>query len=139
MSVITYADGQLATRDIVRRLLSARPEPYAQGVTVSTKDLPGSDDDRPIPYVRVTDDGPSSRDARLDIVAPIRVVVWHTDVGLAKRLAGLIEGLLLDEANGDGVRGFTPGTGPIGTEDPDTGLPIAYITLDARLAPRQTE
>jgi hypothetical protein len=139
MTLITFADAQLVTRDALRRLLGTRLEPYALDVTVSTRDLPGDDSARPLPYVRVTDDGPASRDSRLVAVAPLRVVVWHTDVGLAKALAGLIEGLLLDEAVANGVRGYTPGTGPVGTEDPDTGLPIAYITIDARLAPRPNE
>ena len=132
---ITFPDPQRAARDLLRELLADRLEPSALGATVSTKSLPGSDDARPLPYVQVRSDG-RFRDSRLNGRATIRVVVWHRDEGLAEDLAGLCEALLLAGSSA-AIRAFSPVTGPIPVGDPETGLPMSFLTLTARLRPGQ--
>jgi len=135
--VIVFPDGQLAVRDLLRALLADRPEPFAQGVVVSTRAIPGADEKRALPYVQVRADG-SFRDARLDGRATVRVLAYGRDEGLSHSLAALCEGLLLAAPSGD-VRSCSPVTGPRITDDPDNGLPLSFFTITARLRPRQIE
>ncbi|WGH20303.1 tail terminator [Arthrobacter phage MaGuCo] len=133
--VIVFPDPQLAVRDLIRSLLAGRSDADAGSAKVSTRS-PDGDDARPVlPYVQVRSDG-RYRDARLDGRATVRVTVWHKDEGLGDRLASLIEGLLLASSSAD-VRGCSPLVGPIPTGDPDTGAPMSYFTITARLRPRQ--
>jgi hypothetical protein len=129
---VSFPDPQLAVRDLLRAICASRTEPYATGATVSTK--PPAEN-QALPYVQVRSDG-RFRDARLNGRASVRVLVWHKDEGLGEELAGLLEALLLSSASAD-IRGFSPLTGPIPTGDPDTGAPLSYFTLTARLRPRQ--
>lgn len=132
-AVVVFPDPQLSVRDLLRALLSDRAEPELDGVTVSTRDLPGADESRQLPYIRVQSDG-SFRDARLNGRATIRVTVWHRDTGLALSLAGLLEALLLS-ASSSPIRGFSAVSGPIPTDDEETGLPLTFFTITARLRP----
>lgn len=132
---IVFPDPQRAVRDLIRVLLTGRAEPYATGATVSTRAPSGTDEAPVLPYVQVRSDG-RYRDARLNGRATVRVTVWHRDEGLGESLAALIEGLLLAASSAD-VRGCGPLVGPIPTGDPDTGAPMSYFTITARLRPRQ--
>lgn len=130
-TAVSFPDPQLAVRDLLRSLLTGRPEAYAAGATVSTKGPTGAD----LPYVQVRSDG-RFRDARLNGRASVRVIVWHRDEGLGESLAALCEALLL-AGSSDRIRGCSPLTGPIPTGDPDTGKPMSYFTITARLRPSQ--
>lgn len=132
---ILFPDPQLAVRDLLRVRLKGRTEPEALGAVVSTRDLPGADESRSLPYIQVRSDG-SFRDARLNGRATVRVVVWHRDEGLTQRLAALCEALLIGATSTD-IRGAQPVSGPLPTGDPDTGLPMSFFTITARLRPRQ--
>lgn len=132
---IVFPDAQLAVRDLLRTLLASRTEPYARGAVVSTKGLTGDDASRRLPYIQVRSDG-KFRDSRLDGRATVRVLVYHRDEGLGEALAALCEALLLSASSAD-VRGSTSVTGPIPTGDPETGLPLSFFTITARLRPRQ--
>ena len=132
-TAVLFPDAQLAARDLVRSLLASRAEPEAAGATVSTKAPPGTSP--ALPYVQVRSDG-SFRDAVLNGRASVRFLVWHRDEGLGLRLAALIEALLLANSS-DKIRGFSPLSGPLPTQDPDTGAPMSYFTLTARLRPAQ--
>jgi hypothetical protein len=134
-TAILFPDPQLAVRDLLRSLLTGRTEPVAANAKVSTKDLPGADENRALPYVQIRSDG-SFRDSRLNGRATVRVLVWHTDEGRAQALALLCEALIL-AARSDDVRSVSPVSGPIPTGDPDTGLPLSFFTITARLTPRQ--
>jgi len=134
MSPVIFPSARRATRALLGALLADRPEPYAAGVTIGTKDLPGSTGDRPLPYVRITSEG-SSRDSRLAGRQTIRLAVWHTDEGNAEDLALLIEALLL-ASHTDGVRSYGEISGVLTTTDAETGLPLAFCTLAARLTPQ---
>ncbi|WAB10788.1 tail terminator [Arthrobacter phage Tuck] len=132
-STILFPDPQKATVDVLRLALIGRHEAVAQGVTVSTKPPKGTAPN--LPYVQVRSDG-RFRDARLNGRASVRIIVWHTDEGYGEELAGLCEALLL-AATSPEIRGFSPLTGPMPTGDPDTGAPMSYFTLTARLRPVQ--
>jgi hypothetical protein len=132
---ITFPDAQRAVRDLLRTLLASRTESYAQGVTVSTRDIPGTDGTYPLPYVQVRSDG-KFRDSRLDGRATIRVLAYGGDVGKSEDLAALCEALLLSASNAE-VRGSTSVSGPLPTDDPETGLPFSFFTITARLRPSQ--
>lgn len=134
-TAIAFPDPQLAVRDLLRVLLAGRPEPYAAGVTVSTRSPDGTDEAPRLPYIQVRSDG-RFRDSRLNGRASVRVIVWHRDEGLGEDLAGLAEALLL-AGSSDRIRGASPLTGPMPTGDPDTGAPMSYFTITARLRPRQ--
>ena len=134
-AAIRFPDPRLAVRDLVRELLAGRTEPSALGAVVSTKTASPDDAKRTLPHVHVRSDG-SYRDSRLNGRATVRVVVWHRDEGLAQDLALLLEALLLATTS-NRVRGFSSVTGPLPTSDPDTGEPISYFTLTARLRPEQ--
>lgn len=132
-SAIAFPDPQRAVRDLLRTLLAGRSEPVASGATVSTK--PPSGTSPTLPYVQVRSDG-RFRDSRLNGRASVRIIVWHKDEGLGEELAGLCEALLLASTSAE-IRGFSPLTGPMPTGDPDTGAPMSYFTITARLRPVQ--
>lgn len=131
--VVVFADPRRAVRDLLTALLEPRLEPYALGVKVSTKPLPGADEARLLPYVQVRSDG-RFRDSRLDGRATVRLLVWHEDEGAAEDLAALCEALLLASSSAS-VRGCTPGTGPMPQADPATDTPLSALTLTVRLRP----
>lgn len=131
--VITYPYTPVLLRDWLRTRLSELGE---SGVTVSTKPLPGADEDRPLPYVRVSSDG-GIRGANLHVEDGIRVNVWHPDEGEAYRIASVVEGVLLAAPWPDGIRAVTPSSRP-GTPipDPDTGEPFVTFRVIAAPAPQ---
>lgn len=129
---VAFPDPQRAVRDLLRALLASRTESYATGATVSVK--PPAET-QALPFIQVRSDG-RFRDSRLDGRASVRVIVWHKDEGLGEELAGLCEALLLSSTSAD-IRGCSSLTGPIPTGDPDTGAPMSYFTITARLTPRQ--
>lgn len=130
---IDFPDPRLAVRDILRAVLATREEPFVAGVTVSTKAPPISDARPVLPYIQVFSDG-RYRDTRLNGRATVRVIVWHTDDGLGERLASLCEALLLAASSAE-IRAISPLVGAIPTGDPDTGEPMSYFTVTARLRP----
>lgn len=135
MTAVRFPDGQRAGRDLLRTLLTGRPEPEAAGLVpanVSTRVPSGAAVPKPYVMVRVDDAG---RDSRLNGYAVLRVTVWHRDEGLALSLASLCEALLLD-ARGAEVRAVSPVTSPIPTTDPDSGDPLAFFRVTARLRPQ---
>lgn len=134
-TIVNFPDPRLATRDLLRALLTLRNESYAQSATVSTRGLPGADEARSLPYIQVRSDG-RFRDSKLNGRATIRILVWHNDAGLAESLASLCEALLLSN-NSASLRGFSPVSGPMPVADPETGLPFSYFTITARLRPFQ--
>jgi hypothetical protein len=133
-TAILFPDAQLAVRDLLRTLLAGRSEPYATGVTVSTREIPGADP-FPLPYVQVRSDG-KFRDSRLDGRATVRVLAYGGDVGKSESLAALSEALLLAASSAE-VRGSSSVMGPMPTTDPENGLPLSYFTITARLRPHQ--
>lgn len=132
---IEFPDPQLAVRDLLRVVLAN--DDLGENATVSTRGIPGADESRSFPYIQVRSDG-SFRDARLNGRATVRVLVYHEDEGKSQALALRAEARLL-AASSDKVRGCSPVTGPLPPigGDPDTGDPLSYFTITARLRPRQ--
>lgn len=134
--IISFTDPRLGVRNRLRELAVGRPEREAQGLTadrISTKAVATG---ATLPWVQVADDG-NFRDANLNGRATVRVVVWHSDEGLGLALARLLEALLLGRGSSDLLRGCNPLIGPRPTGDPDTGAPMSYFTITARLRPVQ--
>lgn len=131
MTAVRFPVGHVAVRNTLRRVLTGRSEPYARGVTVSTTVPPGAPPS--IPYVLVGLDD-SGRDARLNGYALVRVTVYHRDEPDAFDLAALCEALLLDATDAE-VRAVQPTNGPTPTNDPDSGAPLAFFRVTARLRP----
>lgn len=132
---VTFPDAKLAALPVLR----ARVPAHAAGVTFVTKDYAPDDPDRPaLPYVVVSVDAafgryPVTRSATVRLVA-------HTETDAeAPALAGVCQAVLLAYEGDAAVRGFGELTGPIPTTDPDTGGPVAYVTVAARLRPQPLE
>lgn len=133
---VIFPDPRRAVRNKLRELALGRPEREAQGLTeasISVREVTSADS---LPHVQVASDG-KFRDASLNGRATVRIVVWHKDEGLGEDLASLLEALLLADGASEHLRGCNPLSGPRPTGDPDTGAPMSYFTITARLRPRQ--
>jgi hypothetical protein len=129
---ILYPDGMKAAIVAVRSVLSGRSEPYASGVTVSAKvPRPGTP---PTPFVLIRLDGTAGT-SPLAERATIRASVWHDSEEDGLALANLLRALLLAYPGDGSLHGFSRLTGPIPTEDPESGRPLTYFTVAARLRP----
>ncbi|WP_143740500.1 hypothetical protein [Micromonospora echinospora] len=95
-----------------------------------------AEDDVPaLPYAMVASDGAFVRQPTT-LVATVRVAVWGESDAAGYDLADDLHATLLGYEGGSEVRGFGPLTGPLPTEDPDTGQPLTSFTVSARLRPR---
>ena len=116
-------------------VLRARLPGYAPGVVCGTRDYPPDDPDRPaLPYLVLAVDAvigqwPVTR------TATVRVLAHDRSAARAARLAGLAQAVLLAYPGDERVRGFAERTGPMPATDPDTGAPVAAITVAVWLRP----
>ncbi|SCL33011.1 hypothetical protein GA0070616_4612 [Micromonospora nigra] len=129
--MIRHPDPRTATLAVLRGAFPAvtfgtkRLDDFAQG------DVPA------LPYARVSCDGTFSR-LRVSQRATVRVTVWaESDAAGYDLAANAHASLMAHEGNAD-VHGFGPLTGPLPTDDPDTGRPLCSFTVSARLRPRAT-
>ncbi|MFI7069550.1 hypothetical protein [Micromonospora sediminicola] len=88
-----------------------------------------------LPYGLVALDGTTVAQ-RVTATAAVRVAVWADDDAAGYDLAEDLHASLLAYEGGPQIRGFGPQLGPIPTTDPDTGRPMSYFTVRARLRPR---
>jgi hypothetical protein len=131
---ILYPYTPVLARDHLRQHLPLVE--LGEGVTVGTKPLPGADEARPLPYVRVSSDG-GTRGSNLLALDDLRVNVWHSDEGKCAELAALVEGLILAGPWPSGIRSITARTRPTSpTPDPDTGDYLVAFGVTAAPAPR---
>ncbi|MFJ4799202.1 hypothetical protein [Kitasatospora purpeofusca] len=132
---VLFPDAAAEACRILRTGLAARPEPYAAGATVGTRvpDARTPEDPR-LPLVLVAVDGTTTHPSRLAADVLLRVSVWHTDADRAHDLAQLAAALL-HRAAGPVIRSTRPGTGPVPGLDPDSRVPLATLTVTARIAP----
>lgn len=124
--IIAFPDAVWAVRDALREAVPS--------LTVSTRDIPGDDAGRPIPYIQVKCDG-VYRDAYLNGRANMRILCYGKDDGDCIRLANMLEAVMLSEFSSDRVRGCNPLTGAFLATDHDNGLKFAYFTVTVRLRP----
>ncbi|MDR6868717.1 hypothetical protein J2Y69_003341 [Microbacterium resistens] len=128
---IRFSDPQRATRDALRVLLPlygldasvsmSRPD-LATGVPLSR------------PHIRVRS-GVPVRSSQVSASADVRLTVFAVDEGAAMSLAADVEAVLLAELSTDDLLGFGALSGPVPGTDTDTGRPIAFVSLSARLRP----
>ena len=129
--IIVFPDVELWATEYLRFVLSARPEPYTNGVYVSNT-IPGTR--RPRMVIVRRDGGP-----RLDLVreaARLGVQVWSETDRDATDLARLTAALLWAAPNGDPILRVTQSAGPTPVADL-SGKPIRYMTFE--LTVRGTE
>lgn len=127
MTVYTFPDAQLAALELLRA------DARFAGVEFGTKPQ-DADAPRPLPYVAIRLDRSVPR-LRVLQTATIRVSVWHTSEALGLALAQSLHAVLLAYAGGDAIRNVGELAGPVPTEDPDTGAPLSFFTVAARLRP----
>ncbi|WP_036321834.1 hypothetical protein [Microbacterium sp. B24] len=131
---ILYAYTPVLLRDHLRQHLPLVP--IGEGVTVSTKPLPGADESRPLPYVRISSDG-GVRTPGLLATDELRVNVWHPDEGRCAQLAALVEAIAVAGPWPDGIRSVTPRSRPTSpVPDPDTDDPMVALGVTAYPTPR---
>ncbi|MFG3715802.1 hypothetical protein [Micromonospora sp. NPDC047730] len=128
-AAVPFLDPRAGTLAVLRAL---HPD-----VTFGTKRLDEwPEGDVPVlPYGGVFADGTFVRQ-RVTATATVRVVVWAETDAAGYRLADDLHADLLAYEGGPDVGGFGPMTGPLPTTDPDTGRPMTYFTVRARLRPR---
>lgn len=127
------------TVELLRTLLAARTESEAQGVEIGTRTPHGTDKHtRTNPFVMVRLDR-VALDRNLDESATVRVTVWHASEAKSLALAQLCRGLLLAYMGDSNVRAYQALAGPIPAGDPESGEPLSFFTVAARLRPTSKE
>lgn len=131
--VAVFGDAQAAAATALRALLADRTEPYAAGVQVGSKVPSDRSTDLPhLPYVLVRLDGTPSVQYPIVATGTLRITAWHADEGQAHDLVQLCHGLIL-AYSGPVIARVRPGTGVLPATDPDTGIPIASITVTVHI------
>ncbi len=131
----TFPDPQVAAVTVLRNTPDLPP-----GLTFGTKTWrPGDPPAPPLPHVVVSVDleRPSFA-AQGDAVATrvdLRLVAHAESEYAAGQLARWCVAALHAHRGGQGVRYFRTTTGPIPSYDLDTGSPVSYFTVQARLRP----
>lgn len=117
----------------LRGAFAAHADVASTAATIS-RTMPNRTADTEAPSVLVADDGdagsgywPVSEDAVL------RVTVWDASPHRAGHLARLARAHLLTYPGDADSRGFTAGTRPFPSTDPDDETPISSFTITARL------
>lgn len=134
--LVVFPDIQSAGAAVLRTALAGRPEPFAAGATVGTR-VPGdrSPETPRLPHVLVRLDADLPHPSMANTRATLRCTVWHTDADSAHDLAQLCRGLWLVH-DGTVLRSVRPGTGPLPTVDPDTGVDLSTFTVIANVKPQ---
>lgn len=130
----TFPDARIETLAVLRALLPA----HAPTATAGTKTPEQLGDRYPgAPYLMVSLDAASTTYPVVER-ATVRVAVWGESDASGLALAQLARGLLVSYRGGSGVRSFSTLVGPTPTDDPDSGSPLSYFTVEARLRPVPT-
>ncbi|TDC33458.1 hypothetical protein [Micromonospora sp. KC213] len=127
---IRFADPRAATLAVLRAL-----RPDVRFGTLRLEDFPEGDVPA-LPYGLVASDGLFVR-LRATATASVRVAVWAEEDAAGYDLADELHATLLAYEGGPNLFGFLAQTGPLPTDDPDTGRPMTYFTVRARLRPRE--
>lgn len=130
--LVTFPDPIAATLTVLRAVLPDHPD--TASVTCGSLQIEdASARGVSLPYLMVDVD--SARNPALPLrIAALRIVVWHGEPAAASRIAEVAKAALVAYGGGAGVRSFgSPASGPIPSEDPDSGQPMSYFTIAARL------
>ena len=127
--LVTFPDARMTTLAVLRA------SDRLTGVEFGTKPYDVEAADPPaLPYAAVALDGARGQWPVVQ-VATIRVSVWHETEAEGEALAALVRAVLLAYSGDTDVRSFGELTGPIPTTDPDSGGPLSFFTVAARLRP----
>lgn len=129
--MIVFPDPLSLTLDVLR----ASSATELQGARFGTTD---PDPDAPdLPYVRVSLSTTDASEYPFREVAEVQLTVWAGSPYAARRLAQVARAVLTSDLDTDqGQLGSVrAGRGPFPGEDPDTGWPLAFVTVSLRLLP----
>lgn len=130
---VTFPDAQLAALAILRA--ESGVGALFEGVTFGTKPLdPALPSASTPPYVAVALDASGGFYPVVE-VATLRVSVWHLTDHDGLDVAKKVRAVLLAYLGDAEVRSFGDLTAPVPTTDPDSGGPLSYFTVAARLRP----
>lgn len=130
-TLVRFPDPLSATLDVLR----ARVPALAAGVTFGTLRPEVKKDGGPrLPYVCLSVDTVTGQYPVVSS-AVVRVAVWGTSDAKGLDLARVCHAVLRAYEGDSKVRSFGQGTDPIPTSDPDSGSPLSYFTVSARLKP----
>lgn len=132
MTLTVFPDAQLSTLAILR----AADPAYVDGVTFGVDPLDPTKGIA-LPYVAVKIDGTRVRAGanRTDREASLRVSVWHSTEAKSLALAEKVLAILAAFEGDANVRKFQERTAPLPTTDPDSGSPLSFFIVAARLRP----
>jgi len=85
------------------------------------------------PHVQVALDGTPSATYPATAAATVRITVWATSTGEAKRVARLSQAVIVAHPGGAGVQSVQHLTGVLPTRDPDTRAELATCTVRMNL------
>jgi hypothetical protein len=129
--LVVFPDPILATLELLRERVS----PHYPNVSFVSRDYDESDPDNPgRPYLVVRQDGAYGQHP-VTRTAALRLVAHETSEAKAYRLASVCQAVLLAYEGGVKVRSYGDLTGPIPSKDVDSGEPLAFFTVAARLRP----
>lgn len=133
--LVNFADAQLVTIELLRALITADTTDVATGAVVGSR-LPQGKAETPrvAPYIMVRLGG-SSLPSVIEETDTLRVSVWATTEAKGLALAKWCRTQLLAYSGDAEIRGYQPLVGPIPTDDPESGAPLSFFTITARLRP----
>ena len=85
------------------------------------------------PHVQIALDGTPNATYPATAAATVRITVWATSTGEAKRLARLSQAVIVAHPGGAGVQSVQHLTGVLPTRDPDTHAELATCTVRMNL------
>lgn len=133
--LVNFADSQLATVELLRTLIAADGTATTAGAIVGTRTPQGkAETPRTAPYIMVRLAG-SRLDSIIESADTLRVSVWAATEAKGLALAQWCRNRLIAYAGDVEIRGFQPLVGPIPTDDPESGAPLSFFTITARLRP----
>jgi len=132
MSLYIFPDATSATIEVLRQRVPAE----VLGVTFGTLDpATQATGGPPLPYVRVRLDTAYGSRTPATHTSAMRLNVYDHSEEETLHLGHICLAVLRAYPGGEKVRHFRYLTGPVSTVDPDTGAPMTYLTLGARLRP----
>lgn len=128
---VVFPDPIIAALAILRANVPAHVGGAAFGTVAPSAQRTG---DSAAPYGMVALDAVSGR-YPVHLSATLRVVAYGATEAQTLALAQVCRAVLLSDDGTGAARSFGELTGPIPSADPDTGAPIAYFTVAARMRP----
>lgn len=132
--MVVFPDPLLVSLSVLRSGIGAVYTPPVRFGTIDPDRRPA--DLQGLPYVRVAMDGGQSRYPVLE-TANLRITVWAATEDETLRLAQLLRAVVMAYPGDQDLRSFGQPSVPLPAPDPDSGSPLAFFTVAARLRPTQ--